>query len=331
MGRLSQPANTFWQLFERPAGSADWALVTPPGVADNGGLVVATAGRPLLAAVLPSQSLRFSPLASTDDGGGTWTPGLVPAALVSSPEALALTARGILAVVDGGRRLLAEQAGTARWETALSVGTLARSSAGVSCRPQALLAAAPGPDGSVLVAADCARRGHAGLFELTSGGIQAIAVPVPARDPAQVLRLGSSAAGSSALVELGPNGRRRLEVAMVAADAGRAASTGATVSRGLRLDPGQGLAATGSGPGGELFVLIEGRGGAEELAAASAGRWTVLTAPPRGTVAVAFSPGRIDAVTVQSSTFIDDTLAPGGAGWRRSQVLRVPIQYGSSG
>jgi hypothetical protein len=330
MGRLSQPANTFWQLLERPAGSTDWALVTPPGVADNGGLVVAAGSSPLQAAVLPSQRLRFSPLASTDDGGATWSPGLVPAALVSSPDALAVTARGVLAVVDGGRRLLAEHAGTARWVTALSVGTLARSAAGDACRPQALLAVTPGPDGSVLVAAACRRPGHAGLFELTSRGTQVIALPVPARDPAQVLRLSSSAAGSSALIELDSNGRRRLEVATVASDANRAVSTSFTVSSGLRLDPDQALVATGSWSGGGFFVLLEGRGGAEELAAASTGRWTVLPAPPRGTVAVAFSPGRIDAVTVQSSTLIDDTLALGGAGWRRAQVLRVPIQYGSS-
>jgi hypothetical protein len=36
--------NNFWQLFVRPAGTGAWRLVTPPGVASNGGLVVASAG-----------------------------------------------------------------------------------------------------------------------------------------------------------------------------------------------------------------------------------------------------------------------------------------------
>jgi hypothetical protein len=45
----------------------------------------------------------------------------------------------------------------------------------------------------------------------------------------------------------------------------------------------------------------------------------------------AFSAGRIDAVTVQSSTLIDYTLDQSSATWVRSQVVHVPIQYGSSG
>jgi hypothetical protein len=44
----------------------------------------------------------------------------------------------------------------------------------------------------------------------------------------------------------------------------------------------------------------------------------------------AFSPGRIDAVTVHSSTLIDYALDESTATWVRSQVIDVPIQYGSS-
>ncbi len=42
----SDPA--FWQVFVRSASSGSWRLVTPPGIADNGGLV-ASAERPELA------------------------------------------------------------------------------------------------------------------------------------------------------------------------------------------------------------------------------------------------------------------------------------------
>ena len=41
MGDLGQLANTFWQLIFLPAGHSRWSLVTPPGFADNGGLVSA--------------------------------------------------------------------------------------------------------------------------------------------------------------------------------------------------------------------------------------------------------------------------------------------------
>jgi hypothetical protein len=44
----------------------------------------------------------------------------------------------------------------------------------------------------------------------------------------------------------------------------------------------------------------------------------------------AFSPGRIDAVTVHSSTLIDYAFDESTMTWVRSQAVHVPIQYGSS-
>src|SRR6202034_3958637 len=41
MGHLQDPSNTFWEVFLKPAGTASWVLHTPPGVASNGGLVLA--------------------------------------------------------------------------------------------------------------------------------------------------------------------------------------------------------------------------------------------------------------------------------------------------
>src|SRR4029079_13829265 len=36
--------NNFWQLLVRPAAGQAWRLATPPGVADNGGLVATAPG-----------------------------------------------------------------------------------------------------------------------------------------------------------------------------------------------------------------------------------------------------------------------------------------------
>jgi hypothetical protein len=57
MGGPTGSARGFWQLFARPAGADRWSLVTPPGVADNGGLVVTggAEGAALLVRVRPSQ------------------------------------------------------------------------------------------------------------------------------------------------------------------------------------------------------------------------------------------------------------------------------------
>ncbi len=89
MGGSAAAENNFWQLFVRPRGASRWSLVTPQGVADNGGLVAAGAGPSLLVGFRPSQGLAFSPLATSTDTGKNWTPGLLDADLADVPDALA--------------------------------------------------------------------------------------------------------------------------------------------------------------------------------------------------------------------------------------------------
>ena len=60
MGGSAAGANQFWELFARAAASDRWELVTPPGVASNGGLVAAGGPATLSVAFRPSQGLTFS-------------------------------------------------------------------------------------------------------------------------------------------------------------------------------------------------------------------------------------------------------------------------------
>ena len=58
MGGSSAQHNNFWELLTRPACVIGWHVVTPAGVADNGGLVAAgTGASSLVAAFRPSQDL----------------------------------------------------------------------------------------------------------------------------------------------------------------------------------------------------------------------------------------------------------------------------------
>src|SRR5271167_3348716 len=41
LGGPAAAEDLYWELFTRPSGGTSWKLVTPPGVADNGGLVTA--------------------------------------------------------------------------------------------------------------------------------------------------------------------------------------------------------------------------------------------------------------------------------------------------
>ena len=82
MGERGQPLNTFWELFFRAPTAATWRLVTPPGVADNGGLTVSvSAAGSALVGFEPSQLLRYSPAAVSRDDGSTWSHALVPVSL----------------------------------------------------------------------------------------------------------------------------------------------------------------------------------------------------------------------------------------------------------
>ena len=106
MGRLDDPANTFWQLFVLAENTSTWSLVTPVGVADNGGLVAAgTSSTKLVAGFRPSENLSFSPLASTTDNGKTYQADLLTAGLADLPDALATSVGGRAAASSTTGRL----------------------------------------------------------------------------------------------------------------------------------------------------------------------------------------------------------------------------------
>ena len=103
MGGSAASHNNFWQLFVRPPGASRWSLVTPEGVADNGGLVAAGASTSLVVGFRPSQNLAYSPLATSTDTGKNWTPGLLDADLADTPGAIAVSPSGrTLALLQDG-------------------------------------------------------------------------------------------------------------------------------------------------------------------------------------------------------------------------------------
>jgi hypothetical protein len=338
MGHLSHFINTFWQLFVRTPTDNGWVTVTPPGVADNGGLVI-TAGPAgsLLAGVLPSQDLTFSPLSLTADGGHTWTGVYFPQGLVAVPDSLGGATGGTtlgLGSSDKGS-LLESPASLSSWRTATTAARLGHSAAGERCEVGHLTAAAVAPDGGALVGTTCGHRGVIGLFDIARNETSAVSFPTsPALTEARVsvLRLVSTATGVAVLLAA----HQRSGLTTLVAGWLLAPSSSAGLSASLAVPAGAKLLASGTTPGGGVFVLIQpAGGGAPELADVSAPgiprpEWDVLPPPPRGTLGAAFSPGRIDAVTVHSSTLIDYALDESTATWVRSQVIDVPIQYGSS-
>ena len=319
--------NRFWELFWRGDSEARFRLVTPPAVADNGGLALAASGTALTVGFVPSQLLRFTPLALTVDRGATWTPGVFPGALASGPDALATSPSGATAALvgSGGGTIFERSATGARWEMLASAATLA-TAAKPRCDAPRMTAVAFSSTGTLLAAGSCKGSGSLALFADGGRGWRRLSSLDPARSArlATVLLLSRVGTTTFALIDL--TGAANAVVAAWSSDAGGRWR----LSRPLALAVGTRLLAAGVGYGDAVYVLSGGQRRSVELASPTTGSWRALPAPPAGTAALATGPAGEDALAATGSTLTDWRLAPGARRWRRTGSLHVPIQYGSS-
>jgi hypothetical protein len=329
MGGSVATNNNFWQLFERPAGAADWKLVTPPGTPDNGGLVLAGAGQSMITGFRPSQYLTYTPLTVTHDGGQAWSSvSPLDAALADVPDALA-TAPGsghLLALTAGGTVTVAAP-GYTSWTTLATLRSLAATPVGKRCGLQTVTAATFSPAGLPLLGGTCGRPGTAGIFTGTSGTWRAAGPALPASlasQRVQVLRLTSTASGTTALLEAGTGPTGSL-LAAWSADSG----SHWALSPQFKLTGATPISVS-FGPGNTAAVVLTGNRG--ETIAGPAAAWQSLPALPAGTATLApGAAGGLDALAVKNARLTVWQLAAGSAAWARAQAISVPIQYGSSG
>jgi hypothetical protein len=330
MGHLHDPANTFWELFLRPAGSSSWVLRTPPGVASNGGLVVAASpSGALTVGFLISELLKFSPVAQSTDEGATWSPGELPFALTATPEALAVAASGrVLALVDpGGQRVLQSSGDLAAWRTLTT--TRALSQAASSCGVLAVTAVAYNPSGQPLLGLSCAHHGHAGILTGTGTSTWHDIGPSFGSGTASVTRLVSTPDGVAGLAQV-QSGTR----ATVVAFWGNGSTAGWAGSSTLSIPAGWSVKATATGGGsGQGLAVLLGSGEARrvEVVAGPGASWVTLPPAPRGASAVSDVGTEVDTFVVAASHL---TVWAGGdsaaGGWRRAASITVPVPYGSS-
>lgn len=329
MGGSVASRDNFWQLFIRPAGSMRWKLVTPPGVPDNGGLVmVGAAGRSLITAFRPSQYLTYTPLTITSDAGQAWSPaGPLGAALANAPDALAMApaTRDLLAVTTTGAARLAAP-GYTRWDTLTSQRAIVSTPAGRRCGLRDLTEAAFTPVAGPLLAGTCTQPGAVGIFTARNKTWQAAGPRLPgalARHAVTVLRLIQTPDRTVALLQAG-NGRAASLLAAWSADSGGHWD----LSPPLTLD-GRKLSSASIWPAGTIAIVLNGIQAATITGAG--GTWRALPALPAGTATLA--PGAasgIDALAVRRTWLTIWQLQPGSATWRTTQAIKVPIQFGSS-
>jgi hypothetical protein len=329
MGGSAANHNNFWQLFVRPTGSGTWRLATPPGVASNGGLVLA--GLPagsVLAGFRPSQDLTYSPLATTTDTGKAWSPGLLDGALADVPGALAADpASGhLLALLADGTADTSGPSGTP-WTRLATRQAIAASPADARCGLDSITAAAFSPSGQPMLAAGCHRPGIAGIFSRTGGSWQLTGPTLPAgyaHQPITVLRLTTTGQTTTALLAAGNSPATRL-LAAWSTDGGRHW----TLSPALPLNHAT-LTGASSGPGSSLAVILSDRHAVTVTSGASS--WQALPVLPAGTATLAAGPSAgWNALAVHRSQLTIWQAAPGARAWSSGQVIKVPVPYGSSG
>lgn len=332
MGQLDQPLNTFWQLLFRPAGSASWSnQVEATATATNGGLVLASPGdRSLIVGIRPSARLTFTPLITTTDGARSWSNGLIAAGLAARPAALAAGAGAqalALANGHGGAQVLATAGDLSTWRTLTTQRALSSAGAEGPCALGALTAVGY-LAGRALIGGSCGRPGVVGLFTERSGAWHLVGPVLPrsiGHGRVQVMSLGSTKAGTSAILEVS-NGTGNSLVVAWASMSGRWSK-----SLALRLGTGEQVASVGPATGTGLFVLLRAPSGQERLMVSeiSAG-WQQLPSPPTGTATVAFGEATADALVANGTVLTVWSLALGSGTWAKGQVIRIPVQYGSS-
>jgi hypothetical protein len=334
MGHLKDPLNTFWQVFFRPT-TGTWNLVTPRGVADNGGLVM-TADPDQTATVgfLPNQNLRFSPLARTSDDGTTWSPGLIQDALLAAPDVVS-GSKGddsyALVTSGGGRVLVAAASDFTTWRTLIARQTLLRTPGGRSCGIGRMAALAVNESGRPLIGATCTKGTTVGIFGMKHGRWRLVGPHIPGRSGSTVstvLRLIGTGSAVSSLLDIDDSGR----LGIVAASSGDGSGRW-TVSTTLAIDSSERILSTAINHGGGYLVETTGKAGSTGLSeiASPAANWQMLPSPPVGTRAVAAGPdNKVDALSVNNSKLTVWELTIPSHTWRRTQVINVPIFYGSS-
>jgi hypothetical protein len=328
MGGSAAQYNNFWELFVRPTGGTKWKLVTPPGVASNGGLTTASTGaRSVAAAFLPSQKLIFSPVSTTADGGAQWatsapvSPGLAatPDALAAGPNGklLALTAAG---EVDSGASL------GATWTRLITEKVLAASPAGRGCGLTGLTATGWTPSGAAMLAGTCSKPGRAGIFTDSANGWQDVGPTLAgslAHGPVEVLAAATAGPRMTAIVAAGTGSAS----ALVAAWSG---DGGSHWSLSPSLPAGPGVARSISiWSNGTAGIVLSGRRG--ETIGWQAPSWQALPTLPAGTATLAEGSGtELAALAEHSSTLTAWGLPVGAKSWALTQTTQVPVPYGTS-
>jgi hypothetical protein len=333
MGHFHDPSNTFWELFLRKSGSTSWSLRTPPGVASNGGLVLAASpSGALTVGFLISADLKYSPVAQSSDGGDKWLPGELPSPLTSTPDALAVGPTGTVLALVGTRdqRVLEASGDLSDWRTLVTAHTLTH--ADPLCGVQAVTEVAYGPDTQPLLGLRCTQQGVVGIVAEPTGttawNSRDLALG-SGNGIASITRLVGSAEGVTGLAELQSEALDSV-IGFWSTDT----STRWARSARLAIPAGWSVRATGTGgSSGQGIAVLEGSGNRRrvEVLTGPGAPWVTLPPAPLDASGVSYVGAEVDTFVVMGgSHLVVWKSSEGDTLWGHSATITVPVPYGSS-
>jgi hypothetical protein len=343
MGHLGQVTGTFWQLLVERPGSGHFVVATPPGVADNGGLVSAPGNAGTFeVGFLTSELLGFSPTASSSDAGRHWTGAVLPEALTPVPNPLATSGAAPPTALFGrdGATVMSDRRGTG-WRRSTDLAALARAAAG-RCGLEALTAVAHVGSGgaTTIIGGECRNGGRPALFAESGGSFTDLGASLAStegsgRDAAvEVIAIEADPSRAGGAYDVIGLSRIGAVTSVVVWHAGAGAPS--TPPAQLALPAGHELRAIGMAENGEILVLDTGGSPAaprhERVAAIgfAAHSWQFLVTPPAGTEDVVSVRDRIEALAVDRSRLTVYRFTAGQQ-WLPLEVIHVSIPFGSSG
>jgi hypothetical protein len=178
-----------------------------------------------------------------------------------------------------------------------------------------------------MLATSCGRPGTAGIFTRKGRTWQLTGPALPpayAHQAITVLQLTTTGKTTTALLAAGTGSAARLL-------AGWSADRGAHWKLSLPLPlNGATLTSGSSGPDSSLAIILSHRHAAAITSAARS--WRPLPQLPPDSATLAPSPsGGWNALAVHGTQLTIWQAAPGAQAWGRGQVIKVPVQFGSSG
>jgi hypothetical protein len=244
--------------------------------------------------------------------------------------AASITGKVLALVGQPASSILRSDGNLSKWQTLVSEESIATSPFSRSCAVTSLTAVSFTSGGQPIVGATCSHAGRVGIFEDVDRTWRSFAPRLPtsmSHATTKVLRLTSSSGIVSAIIAARTGSHTMLFAARLLPGQSQWAVSGALV-----LAKSSQVLSSGTSPGGGVFVaLSSGTSESVEVQASFTGSWTQLPVVPDGTETVAFSKnGRVDALVSSGSVLTDYALDASHGRWRQSQVVKVPIQYGSS-